>query len=553
MKTEVLKLCLMLFLLSATPARAAVCTPPPGVPAPPSPQAEFLRAYPYDFSSPVRLAIDAAGSVYIADPRKGEVLVRAQDGRVLQHRRGLGRPGPIAVDIAGSVYLADLDSGVVSVFDADWQPSHRFGGGEISQAGDMVIDDARSRVYISDSEAHIVRVYSTGGASLFEFGSPGSGDGQFQYPSGVFFDAANDEVLVSDQFGYRVQVFDPEGVYKYCVGGSSASPGSVFQGGRLLAAPQGLWADALGRIYVADSFEGQVKVIDRNGQLLATIGAFGQAGGQLRIPADLVMDTFGRLFVASANNARVEMFGLNDFSDPELYTPALLAIDPVRVEAGASGVLHALFSVPGMRLADIHDDSIRLNGLAPFSLQTVDVDRDAEPELLAGFDLAAVLDTLPSAGAAQVNLRAATQTLSVDGTAVIEIVATDLDRDGDGVTDDSDLCPDTAPGASVDALGCALAQYCDCAGFDNHGGYVSCIAKISRRFVRDGIMDQQQRKQAVRDAARSDCARGARRADRRRDHAPGNAADEATDHDHDELNADGPAPPDRTGKGRGNR
>jgi DNA-binding beta-propeller fold protein YncE len=543
-------ICLTLFLLSAMPVRAAECTPPPGIVTPPAPQTGFLRAYPYDFSSPVRLAIDAAGSVYVADPQKGEVVVRAVDGRVLEHRRGLGRPGAIAVDAAGSVYLADLDSGQVSVFDADWRPTHQFPGGVILQPGDMAIDDARSRIYISDSAAHAVRVYSFAGERLFEFGAPGSGDGQFQYPSGVYFDAASDEVLVADQFGYRIQVFDQDGVFKYCVGGSSANPGGVFQRGRLLAAPQGLWADAQGRIYVADSFDGQVKVIDRSGVLLGVIGSFGQAGGELRIPADLVVDAFGRLFVASANNARIEMFGLDDYTDPELYTPALLDVDPLRVEADAAGVLNVLFRVPGVRLADVNQGSIRLNGLPPLSLRTVDQDRDAEPELLAGFDLAAVLDNLPGAGTGGLSLQAATRTLAVDGKATIEIVATDIDTDLDGVTDDLDLCPDTPPGDPVDADGCALAQYCDCADFANHGAYVRCIVQTSRDFVLQGLMDRKQRKLAIRYAAHSDCGKGARHFKRRHYHEAEHDAHRVAHDGAGWMNRDESEYPDRTGRGR---
>ena len=124
------------------------------------------------------------------------------------------------------------------------------------------------------------------------------------------------ELLVSDQFGYRVQVFDADGVFKYCIGGNSANPGSFFQRGRTLSAPQGLWSDDLGRIYVADSFEGKVKVFDRNARLLAEIGTFGEGGGQLRIPSDVALDQYGRLFVASSNNARVEVFGVDAMAAP---------------------------------------------------------------------------------------------------------------------------------------------------------------------------------------------------------------------------------------------
>ena len=526
-------------LALAFPLRAAECTAVPGVLTPLAPQQAFLRAYRHELSSPTRLAIDATGSVFIADPQKGEVLVRAHDGRILQHRRGLGRPGAVAVDSANNVYLADLDSGLVSVFDSSWQLSHQFGGTDLQQAGDIAIDDARSRVYISDSKAHTVRIYSTAGERLFEFGGEGDGDGQFQYPSGVFYDAVNDEVLVSDQLGYRVQVFEPDGAYKYCVGGSSANPGGIFQGGRLLASPQGLWADALGRIYVADSFEGQVKVIDRSGRLLASIGSFGQSGGELRIPSDVVLDGFGRLFVASANNARVEMFGIDGFTDPEQYTPALLSIDPDRVRADSSGVLNVLITTPGLRLSDIQNDSIRLNGIPNSSIQTVDVDGDAEPELFAGFDLGAVLATLPPSGTALVRLQAATQTILIDGSASIEIIPADSDQDldNDGVNDDQDRCPDTAPDALVDATGCALSQYCVCADFSSHGAYVECIAKTSRRFVLDGLMDKKHRNQAIRDAARSACGKGSGHAEKQHHHEYEDDGD-ARERDHDESGTD---------------
>lgn len=547
------QLCFFISVLAlAFPVKAAECLGAPDVQTTSAPQVEFLRAYRHDFSSPVRLAIDAAGSVFIADPQKGEVLVRAQDGRVLHHRRGLGRPGAVAVDGANNIYLADLDSGLISVFDSNWQSSHQFAGAEIQQAGDMAIDDSRSRVYISDSEAHLVRVYSIAGQRLFEFGTPGAGDGQFQYPSGVFIDAVNDEVLVSDQFGYRIQVFEPDGAFKYCIGGSSANPGGVFQRGRLLAAPQGLWADAQGRIYVADSFEGQVKVIDRNGLLLATVGSFGQAGGELRIAADVVLDELGRLFVASANNARVEMFGIDDFADPEQYTPALLSVDPSRVTAGTSGILNVLFTVPGVRLSDIHNDSIRLNGLPPVSLQTVDIDRDAEAELLAGFDLDAVLETLPTSGPAPVQLQATTQTLDVDGAASIEVVAIDLDQDQDGVNDDLDQCPGTALNDIVDAAGCALAQYCVCTDFNSHGAYVKCVARTARRFVLDGLMDKKQRKQAVRDAARSDCGKRRRHSEKQHVHHHEDDGDDDNDRerDHDKPDSDDDDKADRYGKHR---
>lgn len=491
--------------------RAAECFAPADIiaaSAPPAPQATHLRAYRLDFSSPVRLAIGNDGSVYIADAQKGEVVVRAADGRILQHRRDLGRPGAIAVDGAHNVYLADLDSGAVSVFDSSWQRINRFADGNvILQPGDMAIDEGASRIYVTDTEAHTVRVFSTAGEPLFEFGDRGEGDGQFLYPSGVHFDALAGEVLVADQLGFRVQVFDLDGAYKYCIGGNSASSGSFFQRGRLLSAPQGLWADRLGRIYVADSFEGQVKVIDRAGRKLAGIASFGHQAGALRQPADLVMDGASRLFVASANNARVEMFGIDNFDDPEQYAPALLAVPDTQITPAEDGPFNLSFRVPGYHLSAIDTDSIRINGLVPTSIATTDSDADAIPELSVTLDRTALLGTLPPAGSGAILLQGALPQLAFTATATVDVIAdTEGDSDGDGIIDRDDACADTAFGEVVDGSGCALNQYCACGDFARHGHYVKCVRKQSRVFLGAGLLGKKQRGQLIRAAARSDCA-----------------------------------------------
>jgi DNA-binding beta-propeller fold protein YncE len=498
-----------LFLLGSmlllTRAHAALCVQTTVEPAPPIPQVQPLRPYAYDFSSPIRLAVDAAGSVYISDTDNGAVYVRAADGRILRRQSGLGKPGAIAVDEENSVYLADLQSGRIDVYDADWRLKYQIGEGDFIRIGDIALDSARGRLYVSDSEAHLVRVYSLLGQALFSFGEEGDGDGQFRYPSGIFHDRYNDELLVSDQFGFRVQLYDTEGVYRKCIGGSSASPGSIFQGGRLLAAPQGLWADSLGRIFVADSYDGQVKVIDRSGRLLGRIGSFGQARGQLRQPSDLVVDPFGRMFVASTNNARLELFGIDAFSDPEIYAPALLEVSPAAVAADATGELGLRIRLPGFRIADIQQDSIRLNGLTPDALVTTDADGDAEPELLARFDLAGLLSVLPGEGAVELRLSGSAQTLLIDGFAGIDIVGADSDQDGVANTDDA--CPGTALEVIVDAAGCAIAQYCVCDAFPNHGQYQACLAARTRGFRTDGLIDDRQRASILTEGARSQCGK----------------------------------------------
>jgi hypothetical protein len=92
-------------------------------------------------------------------------------------------------------------------------------------------------------------------------------------------------------------------------------------------------------------------------------------------------------------------------------------------------------------------------------------------------------------------------------------LAGETDEDNDGVPDSLDQCPDTPPGAIVDANGCSIDQLVPCAGprtggrWKNHGQYVSSIAHVTKEFVEQGLITEGQRSEIVRAAAHSDCGR----------------------------------------------
>jgi len=80
------------------------------------------------------------------------------------------------------------------------------------------------------------------------------------------------------------------------------------------------------------------------------------------------------------------------------------------------------------------------------------------------------------------------------------------DSDGDGVPDDYDECPDTPPGAIVDANGCSIEQLCRCDGnWRNRAQYVRCVIRVTAQFQREGLITASGRRAVVREALRSDC------------------------------------------------
>jgi DNA-binding beta-propeller fold protein YncE len=135
---------------------------------------------PGQFHVPHGIAIDRAGTVYVADRENSRVQLFAPDGTYLSEWTDLARPSQLFIDAAGDVYVAELGyragmwpgttapypdapGGRMSVFDARGNLKARWGGGQDPcAAGDFfaphdVCVDSRGNVYVAEV------VWSAGG------------------------------------------------------------------------------------------------------------------------------------------------------------------------------------------------------------------------------------------------------------------------------------------------------------------------------------------------------------------------------------------------------
>lgn len=312
-KTSVPNILCAVFLLAQTPAFGQ-CTWG-GTSALPAPAATPVRSVQNLLRTPARLAADSAGNIYATDPGSGAVLVRDSLGNVISYKRGFLSPFAIAVDSAGNRYVGERDTGSVSVFDANWQFLFKLGegDGEFQNPTDVAVDPDPlfGNVYVSDGPANNVKIYLPSGTFVSSFGVYGVDAGQFDFPSAIHISPSG-EVFVCDQNNDRIEVFDRAGTFLRCF----ARAGGMM-GPRKVGMMQGLTGDSLGRLYVADAFQGYVHVFDSQGVPLKTIGSFGDGpSGQLRTPTGVCIDSNNRLFVASFNSGRIEIFGLDTFTDP---------------------------------------------------------------------------------------------------------------------------------------------------------------------------------------------------------------------------------------------
>ncbi len=119
-------------------------------------------------------------------------------------------PLGVAVDGDGNVFVTDTLNDRVQMFDADGNFVQMFGKQGITPGTFMrakgIAVDSDGHLYVTDAEFSNVQIFDQQGRTLGVFGSHGTEPGQFSLVTGIFIDAGNN-IFVADQWKARVQVF----------------------------------------------------------------------------------------------------------------------------------------------------------------------------------------------------------------------------------------------------------------------------------------------------------------------------------------------------------
>ena len=109
-----------------------------------------------------------------------------------------------------------------------------------------------------------------------QWGSYGSGPGQFSYPRGVAANAS--EVIVTDDDNHRIEKFDPNGNFQGAAGSNGTGPGQF-------GFPYGVALDAAGNVYVADDSNHRVVKLNPGIDVRRRVGRPRLKTGSARLPA----------------------------------------------------------------------------------------------------------------------------------------------------------------------------------------------------------------------------------------------------------------------------
>lgn len=137
------------------------------------------------------------------------------------------------------------------------------------------------------------------------WGGPGNGAGQLSEPQGLAV-APDGTLYIADTGNHRISVWDEDGNPKTTFGtwGSAA----VWKNPPQFNRPTGVRVHPSGRIYVADSLNHRIVVLDQQGLVVRSFGGRGTRPGELDLPRSLCFDAFGNLWVLENGNSRVQIF-----------------------------------------------------------------------------------------------------------------------------------------------------------------------------------------------------------------------------------------------------
>jgi len=236
--------------------------------------------------------------LWIPDYRNNQVLHFSQD-KVVRSFPGLPNPHSVALDPEGNFYVTDLHGNMVSKFDPNGKRLLQFGSqgsGQGEFMGAVCVRVGKSgNIYVADYKNHRIQKFGPQGHFLKAWGKEGGNPGEFCLPHGLALDA-DENIYVADRKNGRIQVFDPEGSLIRMV-----NPKQLIE-------PLGVFVDDHRAIWVAEITHHSILKFSPEGNLLFSFGENGSNTGEFVTPTNVCADKKGQLYVTEEGNARIQVF-----------------------------------------------------------------------------------------------------------------------------------------------------------------------------------------------------------------------------------------------------
>lgn len=289
------------------------------------------------FDLPERVAVDVKGTLFVTDTRNHKIRKITSDGTVSTlagstegFADGIGAnaqfdsPIGIAVDAEGTVYVADAGNHRIRKIMPDGTVSTLAGSTEGDSNGGVdpkfssprgVAVDVEGTIYVADRGNHKIKkitpqgVVSTQAGSTQGFADGMSFDAQFYFPTGIAVDAQRN-VYVGDRNNHKIRKITPNDVVSTVAGSTEGFVDATGVNAQFNF-PSGVAVDALGTIYVADFNNHSIRKITPDGEVSTLAGSIAGfvngtgANAQFDSPIGIAVDTQGAIYVVDFRNYKI--------------------------------------------------------------------------------------------------------------------------------------------------------------------------------------------------------------------------------------------------------
>ena len=307
---------------------------------------------------PAAVAVDTHGNLFIADSfihvirqvdANGNISTVAGNG--VQGYSGdggaatsatLNGPVGLALSSQGHIYIAEPYNSVIRRVNPSGVITTFAGNGSATKSGDSgasthatlsgangVALDPTGNLFISDTYNHSIRSAKTSGiiSTIAGTGTQGySGDGgpatsaTLNGPAGIATDASGN-LFIADAYNHAIRKVSTLGTITTVAGNGIAA--FLGDGGAATSAslnnPSGVVVDASGNLFIADTYNHSIRMVDALGTI-TTVAGKGKAGysgdggaatnATLNTPSGVALDANGNLFIADTLNHSIRKVDL---------------------------------------------------------------------------------------------------------------------------------------------------------------------------------------------------------------------------------------------------